>query len=428
VATSDSAVENITDEIKSENLDKAKTNMNKALKTLNMQFGEVKSTIENQVSQSKTMVDLISNNLSKLEKVLDDSSGPVTPSETAKDATKDILKKTRIQLTSNLDKLQEEFSSSASRSAAQSTGRMIVDETYAGYNAVVNAVLESNDDTVEIRKVLQDSQQLMKWALEILVTGSQVLDTENKDLIPSADNILTQMDAISGKVKARNKDKRTLEDVKGQMSILLKELDQIEELGARKPEQSKEEAVKQLSNSKEMIQDILFNINEAHSEGNVEEAIDQVKLLSDAMEDFNKAIKSFASTESDTAKINRLKEGAKDLMGHVTDLIDQTQSFDGSDEEQKKSAKIVTEAIEEILVDLVSPLEAAVEDEKISNIFKGQSERVYIGADKLKEEPTMIHFEAVSKDVSKLIQCLEILAERETHDDLKVTFTCVWIV
>ena len=417
---SNAAVEHVTDKAAADELDGAAQNAKRALRNLNNHLDARKCSIEDQVAEAQSLVDDIAANLKEQDKVVQKSNLKTNPSASVKAAAEDKVKKVRRQLDQNLDKLQEAFASCGSSSAAQAKARAIAKDTHEGYKEVVEATLAANLDCVTTRKAMQDSQQLMNWTLEILVEGTDSLGPEKrKELISSADEVLHQMTSITDNVKAKTRDKRSLDDVKAQMEKLLKNIDGIKDENKKQKNVSKEDALDKLTNSREMIQDLLYNIKEAYSNGKKLEAEEQVKLLTDAMKDFDLALRAFASTESDPAKRARLSEGAKELMRQTSDLIDLTKVFDGSCEEKKKAGAIMCEEIEDTLLDIVKPIQAAAENEKISNIFMKQSGKVNESADNLQEDPTTKNLEKVKKDVDKMMKCMKVLSKMEENPELK---------
>ena len=410
----------MTDKATADELDSAAQNAKRALRNLTNHLDARKCSIEDQVSEGQSLVDSIAASLKEQENIVQKSSMNARPSESVKAAAEDKVRKVRRQLDQNLDKLQEAFASCGSSSAAQAKARAIAVDTHEGFKQVVEATIEANLDCLMTRKAMQDSQQLMNWTLEILVDGSDALGPEKKkDFISSADEVLHQMTAITENVKARTRDKRSLDDVQAQMKLLLQDIDTIKD-GTNKGENvSREDALERLSNSKEMIQDFLYNIKEAYSNGKKLEAEEQVKLLTDAMKDFDGALRAFASTESDPAKRAQLVDGARQLMTETSDLIDLTKVFDVASEEQQKAGTIMCDEIEDTLLDIVKPIQDAVEDEKIANIFMKQAEKVKESADNLLEDQSSKKFEKVKKDVEKMTQCLQILSKMETNPELK---------
>ena len=408
----------MTDKATADELDTATQNAKRALRNLTNHLDARKCAIEDHVSEGQSLVDSIAASLKEQETIMQKSTPNPRPSQEAKTAAEEKVKKVRRQLDQNLDKLQEAFASCGSGSAAQAKARAIAADTHEGYKQVVEATLEANLDCVMTRKAMQDSQQLMNWTLEILVDGSDALGPEKKkDFISSADEVLNQMTAITENVKARTRDKRSLDEVKKDMSRLLKEVHTIKD--GKSNFLSKEDALEKLTNSKEMIQDFLYNIKEAYSNGKKAEAEEQVKLLSDAMKDFDSALRAFASTESDPAKRARMVEGAKELMTETSDLIDLTKEFDVTSEFHQKAGTIMCDEIEDALLDIVKPIQDAAEDEKISNIFMKQAGKVNESAHNLQEDQSSKNLEKVKKDVEKMTKCLGILSKMETNPELK---------
>ena len=409
----------MTDKATAEDLEDSAQNSKRALRNLTNHLDARKGSIENQVADGLSLVDSIAASLKEQESKVQKTSMNSRPSEAVKTAAEEKVKKVRRQLDQNLDKLQEAFASCESSSAAQAKARAIAADTHEGFKQVVDATLEANLDCVTTRKALQDSQQLMNWTLEILVEGSDALGQEKKnEFIRSADQVLRQMSDISEHVKDKTRDKRSLDDVRKQMKSLLDNIGSIKNESCKQGV-SKEDALDKLSNSKEMIQDLLYNIKEAYSKGKKAEAEEQVKLLTDAMKDFDNALRAFASTEGDPAKRNRLMEGAKELMSQTNGLIDLTDAFDVSSKDHQKEGEIKCDDIEDTLLDIVKPLQDAAEDEKILKVFMKQAKKVAKSADNLQEDPDSKNLDQLKKDVEKMTQCLEILSKMETNPEMK---------
>ena len=409
----------MTDKATAEDLEDSAQNSKRALRNLTNHLDARKGSIENQVAEGLSLVDSIAASLKEQESKVQKTSMNSRPSEAVKTAAEEKVKKVRRQLDQNLDKLQEAFASCESSSAAQAKARAIAADTHEGFKQVVDATLEANLDCVTTRKALQDSQQLMNWTLEILVEGSDALGQEKKnEFIRSADQVLRQMSDISEHVKDKTRDKRSLDDVRKQMKSLLDNVGSIKNESCKQGV-SKEDALDKLSNSKEMIQDLLYNIKEAYSKGKKAEAEEQVKLLTDAMKVFDNALRAFASTEGDPAKRNRLMEGARELMSQTNGLIDLTDAFDVSSKDHQKEGEIKCDDIEDTLLDIVKPLQDAAEDEKILKVFMKQAKKVTKSADNLQEDPDSKNLDQLKKDVEKMTQCLEILSKMETNPEMK---------
>ena len=419
--TSNMTLKSVTDNTFSQELDDANRKSKHTLRRLVRSHKDIKSVIEKQTIEAKTTVDKINLNLEEL----DQSIHTQVPTSCAD--SKPTLLKVRNQLTSDLDKLQEAFASNMLSSAVQTTGRAVVEDTFVGFKNVVEEVLKARDGSIEAQKIIKDSQQLMNWALEILVEGSKTLCKDKQtELESAAGKILDQMEIIGQKVKVMNKNIKTIDEAKAQVSKALEELSHTEKAfkeGTLENQTgvSQEEALDQLSDSRYMIKDMLTKVKEAYNKQNVAETKDQVNLLSDAMEDFNAALRAFASTETDPLTVSTLIEGAQNLFDQSIDLMAKTNiicEIDAASPLQNETV-LICETMEENIDNIVNPLEAAAEDNKINNIFNAQAEKVLEQADLLGQDVSSENYERLKEELDKLSKCLGILAERETHPDLQ---------
>ena len=392
------------------------------LSRLTVHLQELKSIRETDTSVAYSLLESIASSLSHFEKTMNKLSS-IWPQED--DLTK-VLEGTRKQLTKDLDKLQDAFTSNVLFSSGNlAAGRIVAENTTSGFLSVVTTALVGEKNSAEIRKILQDCQQLMKWTLDVLVHGGHSEDEDKPEIIDKADKVLEVMKAIVMNLKSHNKDIRTLDDSKIIITKILQELSQTENaynalILKKHAGTCEEEVIENMSNSRDSVLDILFSVKEAVAEGVTDEVIDQVKYLTDAMKDFNEGTRAFLSLPENESIAAHVKEDTKKLMGQASDLIDQVKGFDQPYSSRQQQAESQCESIEDSINDIVNPIVEAYEHNTISNILKDQDNKIKDQSGKLKEEPTLGNLGIFSVEVNKMVQCLDILAKRELQPAIQV--------
>ena len=383
---------------------------------------ELKSIRETDTSEGNSFLESIASSISLFEKSMNELS-LIGPQED--DLTK-VLKGTRKQLTKDLDKLQDAFTSNVLFSSGNlAAGRIVAENTIYGFQSVVTTAVVTETNSAETRKTLQDCQQLMKWTLDILVHGGHSEDEDKPKIIDKAVGVLELMKTIVMNLKSHNEDIRTLDDSKVTITKILQELNQTENayntlILKKHAGTSEEQVIENMSNSRDSVLDILLSVREAVAEGITDEVRNQVKYLTDAMKDFNDDIKAFLSLPEKESIAAHVKEVTKNLMCQASDLIDQTKGFDQPYSSMQQQADSQCESIEDTINDIVNPIVEAFEHNTISNILKDQDNKINDQSEKLKEEPTLENLGIFSVEVDKMVQCLDILAKRELQSKTQV--------
>ena len=392
---------------------------------LNNNLENAKFAVEKQGLEARSLMSSICSNLTELDKFLNDKDSNTPSSKSNPDITDPIWNNARRQLDKGLEKLQNALNSSSFTSPIQVTGRSVADLAYVTFNSVAIRSLEVKEEPSEIQKLLKDSQQLMKWTLEILVNGNKAFSTNTTvELKSTSGTILNLMDNITKNIKFRKRDKRTQDDLQIQMKVILNTLNQMQAKDVTLENESnpdcEEEVMGNLSELKEKLQDILFDIRDSLEEQYFNEAEDQVKELVDTLSNFCEASRVLVSMETNPSKTESLIIGCKEVVNQATKLVKCAEHFEQMSTSDNRSVIRICDAMDETLDEILEPLEAEAENKKIINIFVENTKRICEGADKFAEEPSSLLCGEITSDVTRFIHCLQSVLKRETHPDLQV--------
>ena len=430
-ASSHTAIASISDENCSEALDDASQNTKKAVTRLNLYLKSAKSEFEKQVYETEKLLDSLCINLKTQEETIESDFCNLSLSQPVKQTLNDVLKNARTKLDGDLEKLQETFNCNQFGPAVQIRGRSIIKDTLDGFNTVVNAIIRSNEKSDEAIKVIQDFQQLIKWTYEVLTPSFSALTEKSLDMNNSFNNTLDLMENIYKKIKLRNRDKRMITDLKTDLFSTYREVEQLEEANRtsaleKPPEHLKEEGLEELFSSKDLIQNLLFDIKENISGGHIEDAEDQIKSVADTVIALKNSIRLSVAFETDNLKAQRLIDDMKELVEQVSELMESSESLQSSSNEQKEKILTKCDAIDDHLEEMIGSIEAAADNEKIIAIFREQTEKVNDCATEFKEEPNSDKLQNLSTSINRVIKSLRIMLEKETHPDLQVVIeTCI---